>query len=306
MSEEEAWWKGWAVPIATLDERALLLRVVNDLPDHGIWPSIRYAMNLNLWRKNTDALFLYYVPGPQGTLLGFQFDILPIAGGVYIDKLYTPFQYNPLSGNPLRRAMFWVLFDMLGIEKPWAIEPPRGIAPTPQAELFLPRPSYNSPLTLAEEDSDWIASLRSLSEVIEPTNLLLRRLVDTGFISQYDPDHHDHELDATWFVWRIYLGGPKQVDLMVDFEDEEGTWCIQSPDGLTITSDFASPLDAMQALPLWWPRDDPEGYIDRYTAHGVWCPEVHTVLEPYLLLGEMPLAWPLDRFRTWASEVGLL
>ncbi len=309
MSQDEAedrWWAGWALPLATLDNGAMILRVVDDLPKGGIWDTMQHLMSLHLWRKNTDALFLYFEPGPQGKLLGFQFNLLPIEGGVYVDRIYTAFQYNPRGGADLRRAMLWVLFDLVGIETPWSVAPPRGIAPTPQAELFLPRPVSDAPLTAATEASNQISELDSIEAMLKPTNDFLRLLRHTDFIvggEEFDERIPDRE----WFTWQLYMGGPKIYRLMVEkYDNEPAFWSVASSDGLTITDDFDTPLNALLAVPVWWPRSDPEGYIEAFTPTAEWWPNLKPIIEPYLLLDEMPLAWPLPKLQEWAEGVGLL
>lgn len=304
--DQEKWWAGWAIPICILSNGAIILRVVGEMPSGGIWDTMRHLMSLHLWKKNTDALFIYFEPGPKGKLLSFQFNILPIEGGAYVDRMYTAFQHDPKSGADLRRAMFWVLFDLLGIETPWSVAPPRGIAPTPQAELFLPKPVYDVPLTRATEMSAQISTLDSIEAMLRPTFDLLTLLRDTDFIVGSE-ELDEREPDREWFTWQIYMGGPKIYRLMVEkYEDEPAFWSVASSDGRTITDDFDTPLDALLAVPIWWPNNDPEGYIEAFTPDAEWWPELKPILEPYLLLEEMPLAWPLPKLEEWAKGVGLL
>jgi len=302
---EAAWWKGWAVPLVVFEDSSMVLRVATELPAGGFWDTLRDMMGLRDGSASTEALFLFHDPSPPAKILAFQMNMLPIDGGVYVDRIYTPFQHDPKRCAKLRGAMLWVLFDMLDIDTPWSVSPPRGIAATPQAELFLPRAVYDVPLVMARQLSDEIGQLQNVETSVRPTTDMLTLLRNTDFITGSEWID-DKVPDMKWFQWRVYLGGPKVYQLIVEASDNGLVWSVASSDGMAITDDFEAPLDALLAVPIWWPKNDPDGYIEAFVPTGPWAPELQPVIESYLLLGEMPLAWPNPKFREWAEGVGLL
>lgn len=313
------WWKGWAIPIAMLDERRLLLRVISDFPSEGtfciykntFWrttgnPHQRIFLTLDIARNISDV---------------FQMNLLSINGKLYVDQLFLPgrsmitpedFVDEELR-DPFRtgqrRDILWVIFELIGVPTPFSIE---RMSPSVRAQLFLPRmvksPSHRDLESALSSFKSKATRLISFKQAIGHTNELLDLLRRFNVIQtshECDNDPHGHSRRR----WRIY-GSGIAVDIRLTVDDEFPSllsWQLLDSSFEPMTPSFTSPLEALEALPTWWPEDDPDGYIERILPRATWWPDLLPLVESYFLLNaDLPVLLPSSELEAWVASVGWL